>query len=200
MRLDLRFSTRPPGDLWCQAVAILVFQEPTMDKGVLSELNKQMSGFLTSFVERGLWTGEAGENFLLATQNMIKADKVLFHGMGPKTQFNEEILKKEAMGLGSSLDKIGISEFGISIPVVEGSEKRYGSYLELSVIDLVGVFYDRHKDDDDFLLKIIFSVERVFEGLLDSVIKELRNHFDGLLEFSIIADSRDRSKETKAAV
>jgi hypothetical protein len=94
MRLDLRFSTRPLEDLWCQAVAVLVFQGPSMEKGVLSGLNKKMSGFLTNLVEKGLWTGETGENFLLATQNMIKAEKVVLHGMGPKTQFNEEILIK----------------------------------------------------------------------------------------------------------
>lgn len=188
MRLDLRFSIRPLEELWCQAVAVLVFQGPSMDYGALSILNRKMAGYLKNLAERGLWTGAAGENLLLATQNMIKADKILFHGMGPKSRFSEEILKKEITVLGSSLDKIGVSEFGISIPVVEGSEKRYGSYLELSVTDLTGVYHERHKEDPDFLLKIIVSVDRLFEGLLDPVVKNLREHFHSMLEFSIIRD------------
>jgi hypothetical protein len=77
---------------------------------------------------------------------------------------------------------------------VEGSEKKYGSYLKLSVIDLVEIYYESHKDDGDFLLKIIFSVESVFEGLLHSLVNELRNHFDAMLEFSIIVDSKGRSR------
>lgn len=171
-----------------------------MDKGTLSVLNQKMSGFLTNLAERGLWTGEAGENVLLATQNMIKADKMIVHGMGPKAGFSDEILKQEILDLGSRLDKIGVSEFGISIPVVEGLEKRYGSYLELSVTDLVRVFYESHKEESDFLLKMIFSVEGLFEGVLESVVKNVRNRFQSMLECSIIIDGKGRYKESETEI
>jgi hypothetical protein len=192
MRLDLRFSTRPLDTLWCQAVAALVFQGPSMARGVLSELNQKTAGYLARLVEKGLWSGERGENFLLAAQNMIKADKIIFHGMGPENEFDEEILEREVMDLGSRLDKIGVSDFGISVPVAEGLEKRYGSYLELSVIRLVDTFYSTHKEEPDFLLKIIFSVDSLFEGLLDLLINRLRDHFHPKMEFSIVKDGWGR--------
>jgi len=169
-----------------------------MDKGVLSGLNQKLAGSLAGLVEKGWWTGERGENLLLATQNMIKAEKVIFHGMGPENRFDEEILEKEIMDLGARLDKMGVSEFGINIPPVEGSEEKYGSYMEFSAVDLAGVFHKTHKDEGDFLLKMIFSVQGLYEGVLDAVVNNLRNRFHSMLEFSIIRDGPARYQEPGA--
>ena len=90
---------------------------------------------------------------------MIKADKLLFHGLGPRSEFSTSVLKKEVGNLGSALDKLGVSEFGIHLPVIEGLEVEYGSHLELSAKSLLRAYYKRHKDEPDFNLKVIFSVD-----------------------------------------
>jgi hypothetical protein len=188
MRLDIRFSNRPLEDLWCQAVIALVFQRPSLMTGVVSSLNKKTSGTLENMLECDAWTGEKGEKFLIASQNMIRADKLLFHGLGPGSEFKVESLEEEVYELGMTLDKIGVSDFGIYVPVTEGLEDHYGYHLELSVSNLVKAFYKRHNDDPDFILKIIFSVEKDFLDILDSVVSRLKKHLKPIQDFSIIID------------
>ena len=113
MRLDLRFSDRPIESLWCQAVAAFVFHRPDISSGVLLALNEKMSGTLTELVEKGVWTGEKDESFLLAPQNMIRAGKLLFHGLGQSSEYTIPVLEDGVIKLGSALDNMGVDEFGI---------------------------------------------------------------------------------------
>ena len=197
MRLDIRFSNRPLEDLWCQAVIALVFQRPSLMTGVIASLNEKMTGTLEDMLERDAWTGERGEKFLIATQNMIRADKLLFYGLGPSSKFNVETLEEEVGSLGMALDKIGISDFGIYVPVTEGLEDRYGYHLELSASNLMKAFYKRHNDDPGFILKVIFSVEKYYSDILDSVVSRLRKHLKPVQDFSIIIDPVSKGPKTK---
>ena len=186
MKLDLRFSDRPLEALWCQAVATLVFQRPDIITEALSGLNKKMTGALANVLEGEILTGDRGENFLLATQNTIRADKLLLHGLGPISEFDTKVLQEEIIELGSTLNKMGVKEFGVHIPVVNGFETEYSSHLELSARNLVKAFHTNHKEDPNFILKIVFSVEKNFMDILDSVVNRLREYFEQILEVSII--------------
>ena len=188
MRLDLRFSTRPLEDLWCQAVAALVFQKPNIISDPLLGLDEKMGGFLVNLVESGNWTGKRGERFLLAPQNMIKADKLLFHGMGSISDYGIRVLGQCAFELGKTFDKMQVNEFGINIPVWNDKKNKYHSHLEVSAQNLFKPFYDHHNHKKDFLLKIIFSVEREFMDRLESVVENLRSYFTPMLDVSIIID------------
>jgi len=188
MRPDIRFTDRPLEDLWCQAVTALVFQSPSMKMDVLSSLNEKMTGIMANILEDGRWTGEKGEDFLFATEDMIKSDKLLFHGLGLRSEFSISLLEEEVGNLGSTLDKLGVSEFGIHVPVTEGLEVEYGSHIELSAKSLLNAYYKNHKDEPDFNLKMIFSVGIKFMDILDPVVERLRRYLDPMPDYSIIID------------
>jgi len=188
MRPDIRFTSRPLEDLWCQAVTVLVFQSPSMKMDVLFTLNEKMTGTMANILEGGRWTGERGEDFLFAGEDMIKSEKLLFHGLGPRSEFSVSLLKEEVGNLGSALDKLGVSEFGIHVPVAEGLEAEYGSHLELSAKILLDTYAKTHKDEPNFNLKIIFSVGIKFMDILDPVVERLRRYLDPIPDFSIIID------------
>jgi hypothetical protein len=197
MRLDIRFTNRPLEDLWCEAVVALVFQRPSIMDGVLSSLNNKMTGALENILERDEWTGERGEKFLVATENTIMADKLLFHGLGPNSEFNVTILEEEVRNLGITLDKMGVSDFGIHVPVAEGFERQYGYHLELTTSNLIKAFYKRHSDDPGLILKIIFSVEKDFMDTLDSTVSRLKKHLRPVQDFTIIIDPMSKGRETE---
>lgn len=184
----MRFSDRPLGDLWCQAAAALVFQPPDVTKGPLSVLNEKMADSLADIVEKGLWTGERGESFLLASQNMIRADKLLFQGLGQSQDYEIQFLEDALRSVGIALDKMGVNDFSINIPVAEGLGAEYASHLEFSVRNLLKPFLDHHNNDPYFLLKVIFSVETDLMGDLTPVLDRLREHFTPLVDFSVIID------------
>jgi len=192
MRLDLRFLNRPLGDIWCQAVVVFVIQKSSMTSDVLFHLNEKMGGSLVDILNKGLWTGDRGENFLFATQDAIKAGKLLLRGLGTEESFGIEVLKKEASETGAILDKININEFGIHISKSEGRENEYGSFLETAATSLVETFYNTHRDDPDYLLKLFFSIGKDFMHDLDPVVSRLKGSFGPLLEFSIITDRQSK--------
>jgi hypothetical protein len=194
MKLDIRFTSRPLEELWSQAVVVLVFKTPDISSGTLTGLNEKMTGTLKGLLLTGKWTGERGEKILIATQNMIKADKLFLYGIGPVSEFNNSILEDEIRNVGNSLDKIGVKDFGIHIPPAEGLEREYQIHLESALKNLTEILLNRHKDDPDYLLKIIVYIEEIHLDIVDSLTKRLRKEFSPVLDFSIIFDNRQRSQ------
>jgi hypothetical protein len=188
MKPDIRFTDRPLEELWCQAVIVLVFQNPSMKMDVISSLNEKMTGTVANILEGGRWTGNRGEDFLFAGEDMIKSDKLLFHGLGPISEFSTSLLEEELWNLGFTLDRMGVNDFGIHVPVIHGLDAEYGSHLELSAKTLLNGYYDKHKDEPDFHLKMIFSVGIKFMDILDPVVESLRSYLDLIPDFSVIID------------
>lgn len=188
MKLDLRFLYRPIDELWCQAIVLLVFQGPDIENDIFSAINKKMGGSLSDILRAGIWTGERGETFLLATQDAIRAGKLLMRGLGPEREFGPEVLKKETSETGSALDKMGIREFALNIPLSDGCRREYHLYLEIAAASLIETFLNNHKDDPDFLLKVFFTVDNDLMNAVDQVMKRLRENMMQGLEFSIITD------------
>ena len=190
MRLDLRFTKRPIEDLWCQAIVALVFQDEDMLSATLSSLNIKMAGALSNLVQKMILTGARGEKTLLATELMIKADKLLLYGLGNRKDYNKESLEECVDSLACSLDRIGINDFGIFLPVEEGSESRYPYQLEIVTTGLVSFFQETHRSESGFLLKIVFSIEDRMMDILSQVELRLRKCFTPALDFSIIIDRK----------
>jgi hypothetical protein len=188
MKLDLRFSDRPLESLWCKAVAALVFQGPDLTEGALFGLNEKMAGFLSHLQEKGFWTGSRGETVLLASQDAIRAEKILLKGLGESTDYDVQLLVSHIREVGTTFNKMEIKEFGIHIPVLQGSEEDQASHLEICARQVANPFFQNHRGESDFLLKIIFSVENCTDEILGPVAGRLREYFDLQVDFSVVID------------
>ena len=188
MKLDLRFLNRPVEDLWCQAIVLLVFERPSIVNDFFSGINDKMGGSLGDLIAKDVWTGEKGENLLIATQNTLMADKLLMRGLGPQGEFGIGALTRDISQTAAVLDGMGVREFVIRIPAVDGRESEYGLYLETAASDLAETFYNRHGDEADFLLKMFFLIEREFMNDINPVIKRLKENLGPQLDVSIISD------------
>jgi hypothetical protein len=173
MRLDLRFTKRTIEDLWCQAIVALVFQEEDMISDALSGLDCKMAGALSRLALKKIWTGARNEKALLATELMVKADKLLLYGLGTASEYSRESLEGCIDSLAYSLDKMCINDFGLSLPIDKGNESRY-----------------KYGSEADFLLKIVFSIEDRMIDTLAEVEVHLRECFTPVLDFSIIIDKK----------
>jgi hypothetical protein len=198
MRLDLRFSDRPLESIWCQAVAGLAFSRPDLEMSGLDGLDLKMGGMLSSLISKGQWTGERGESFLLASQGTIPAEKILFYGLGPVSEFNVEILKSGMQSMGSSLDKLAVSDFSIYFPLSEGFENDYAICVEHSAPALVQPFFDAHGKEMDFFLKIVYCVNSELIHLIAPIVDRLREYFLSFIECSIVI-GYEAKKEASAA-
>jgi hypothetical protein len=193
MKLDLRFTARPLEDLWCDTVVAFVFQEHYTQENGISGLDVKTSGGLTRLLKNGFWTGADGETLLIASENMIKADKILLKGLGAPSGYSTENLSVRIRELANALGRMSINDFAIRIPVTEESESEYCSYIESACTDLVDSFLAQHEDDDDFFLKILVSLEDTFVQGLEKTIRQLKEHFMSKLDYSIIIDRTNKN-------
>ena len=188
MRLDLRFTNRPLEELWCQAVVLLSFRIQDKMRPTLDSIDKKMTGSIRNIVQSGIWSGERGDKLLFATQNSIKADKLLIHGMGDESMYSIDVLKREIDNAGNALLKMGVSEFGFQIPDSPEKESEFDKYIEAAIKSLAAVYLSKYKDIPDFILKIYISIPKDYLKPVEMVTDRLRKHFSSLTELSIILD------------
>lgn len=188
MRLDLRFTNRPLEELWCQAVVLLSFRVKDKISSSLDSIDKKMTGSIRDIVQSGIWSGECGDKLLFATQNSIRADKLLIHGVGEEPLYSIDVLKHETDIVGNALVKMGISEFGFQIPDMSTGGKEFDTHVEAAVKNFVEIYLDKYKDIPDFILKIYVSVTNDYIKSVENVTDRLRNYLSGITELSIILD------------
>ena len=194
MRIDIRFTKRPLEDLWCQAVALLLFKGQGTSSKVLENVNRKMGGSIESLINSGMWNGESGEKMLLATQSALRSDKVLLHGMGNVSEYSIKVLKKEIYNIGLSLKKINVNEFGIHIPKVEGFERYYSLHIETAVKFFSKLYLRDYKDLPDYILKVLFSVDRDDISVLEKTAEKLRKYFSPLSGCSILVEKEKKQE------
>ena len=190
MKLDLRFTPRPLETLWCEVVVAFVFKGAVKGGDGFSGLDDKTSGYLSYLWKRGFWTGLQGENLLVASQDMIKANKILVKGLGSRASYSLENLVERLGETGDTLERMGVRDIGIRIPVVEGFEGGYHSHIELACEHLVAPFLLRHGDKPDFLLKLVVTMDHKFFAKLDLTAESLKRHFLSRLEHTIIFDNK----------
>jgi hypothetical protein len=194
MKVDIRFSSRPLETLWTEAIVALVCRGPDISSGPLSGLNEKTIGTLRRLIVSGKWTGDLGEKILIATQNMIMAEKLLLYGLGYASELNDNLLCREMRKAGESIDRIGIRDFGVLIQQTAGMSLKFETYLEKSLKNLMEEFIERHENDSDYHLKIIVFVEDQFMYIICDIIEKLREYFIQIPDLSITYNDRQRSQ------
>ncbi|MBW1900852.1 MAG: hypothetical protein JRJ20_04375, partial [Deltaproteobacteria bacterium] len=81
------------------------------------------------------------------------------------------------------------NDISIRIPVKEGAESEYPSYVGAACKHLVNFFLSRHKDEADFLLKLTVSLDDMFLADFEPTIRQLKEHFKSKLDYTIVFDS-----------
>lgn len=193
MKLDLRFSERALEDLWCDAVVALVFQRRFLIPGALAGLDGKLGGFLGRLEERRIWTGAHGEDLLVASQGMIKAGKVLLWGLGPSLDCDFACMAHRVEEAGMALAKMHVQDLGIHVPMLEGRESEYPSHLETAVRRLVAPYLREYRQDSEYRLKAVFSLERFMRGPVLPAAESIREGFGPDIEVSVVFERERKS-------
>jgi hypothetical protein len=189
MKLDLRFTARPLEEVWCEIVVTFVFEGAVENGDCAFGIDAKTSGYLTFLEKKGFWKGGEGDTLLVASQGMIKANKILLKGLGARRDFTPGLLPERIKETGIAVDKMAVSDMGIRIPVAQGEDYEYTSMLETACVHLVEPFLINHGDEPDFLLKIVFSVNADQIGELEATVRPLKEYFRSRLDNTIIFDA-----------
>ena len=196
--MDLRLTHRCLDQLWCQAVVAFVFEDDSLLTGYLSRLNEKLAGSLAQLIDIHFLTGRRGELLLLASQERIKADKLLFVGLGPLTSFSRKTLSSVMRNVSSTLERLKLHEFGITVPWIEGMKTGYGELIKSTIGNLVKYYSMNKGGVADFSLKVFLSIEERFFSDLQSLDQELRRYLDPpVADYTIVIDSSRGSVNEK---
>ncbi|GEM_PF-988593 len=188
MRLDLRFTYRPLEDLFCQAIVIFSFSTNNGLSGAVKNMDRKMAGSISTIINGAIWSGESGDKLLFATEEAIRADKLLIYGMGKESDYSIEVMKRAASDLCSTLQKIGINEFGFYLPVSERFAPGYMMHLETVIKTLANGYLNKYKDDPVPVLKMYVWVDRGHADEVETLSGSLRELYSSVSDFSVILD------------
>jgi hypothetical protein len=188
MKLDVRLTHRFLDQLWCQAVVVFLFEDTSLQKRCISKVNEALVGSLTPLMDTHFITGKRDELILIAPQGRIKAEKLLFVGLGPISGYSGRILPAVTRKLSSSLDRLNVNEFCIMVPRFDGVNMDYERFVRSMIRGIMNHYSKRKKDEVDFILKVLVSVEKDVFSNMQSLQQKLRSYLDPEMEYTIVID------------
>jgi hypothetical protein len=188
MKLDIRLTHRFLDQLWCQAIVVFLFEDDFLQKEYLSKINKTLASSLTPLLDTQFITGKRGELTLIAPQDRIKAEKLLFVGLGTVSGYSARILPALTRNLSFSLDRLHINEFCIMVPRFEGKKKQCETFVKSMILGTMSHYENSRKDVVDFTLKILVSIDRELLSNMQSLQQNLKGYLDSHMENTIIID------------
>ena len=195
MKFDLRLTHRFLDQLWCQAVVAFLFKDQSLLTGYLSRLDEKLTGTLTQLIGKNFLSGKRDELILIASQQRIKADKVLFVGLGSPKSYSFEILSAAIKRISSTLEKLELYEFGIMVPWAKGIKIDYTELIKYTIINLIDYYSIHKRDAVDFSLKVIFTIDEKNFPDLQFLRRELRTYLDlPASDYSIAIDNSIEAK------
>jgi len=178
MKLDLRLTHRFLDQLWCQAVVAFLFKDKTLLTRYLSRLDEKLTGTLAQLIGNNFLTGKRDELILVASQQKIKAKKLLFVGLGSKKNYSIEALSSAINKIALTLEKLQLNEIGIMLPWIEGVKTDYMDLIKCTINSFIDYYSTYKRDADNFLLKVIFTVDEKKISDLQFLRRELRTYLN----------------------
>ena len=166
-----------------------LFEDDSLLAGYLSRLNEKLAGSLTQLIDRDFLTGKRGELLLVASQERIKADKLLFVGLGPTSSFSSKTLSSAVRNVSSTLERLKLYEFGIMVPWIEEMKTEYMQLIKSTIRNLVKCYSVSKRGAADFSVKVFFCIEEGVLADLQSFGQELGRYLDApAADYRIVID------------
>jgi len=191
MKLDLRFVEVSLEDLWCEAVAALVFVESYDSQGTLFTLDTRTGGYLFHLRKSGFFKGSLGSTLLLASEGRVKADKIVLKGLGPRAECSPEAFVRCIEELGDSLAKLKVRDVAVWIPLLQNLERDAPGFFSDACMRLLRPYEKMYGMNPEFYLKTVFSFPHELLGFLKDITGNLKNAFRHLEGCSVIAVEKE---------
>ena len=194
MRLDLRFTTRAPFALWCEAVVGFIYKDFFVTEQDMAGVDQKTSAYLRSLNKKGFFSANPGETLLLAGENRLRADKVLLKGLGPKEELTPERFLEYAAEAAATMRSISVHNFAVKIPMLFGVDQ-YAKQIRETVQSMIPPFLATEKDGDNCLITAVFSVERAGLENIEQIERSLKEYFTDVIPFSLVSEPLAKAEE-----
>jgi len=192
LTIDIRFTFRPIGTLWCQVGLIFICKEQLETGQEPLGLDQKTSSYLQYLFGRAFWGCEKGETLLLPGEERVRPHKLLLKGLGQCNNLNPSQLVEQVKASAETLANIEANDIGVRMPPIWGRE----SYAEL-LIDTSLTFARAWKAIETkgvrvgSELRLVYALDTMFLEEIEGAAAQLRNSFlkDPVLDASIVVES-----------
>jgi pimeloyl-ACP methyl ester carboxylesterase len=108
--LEVRFVRGSITDVDTRAYALGLFRAVT-PTGAAAFIDAQLDGVITEFTQRRMFNSNVGEVFVMPANRRLRADMVVFVGLGPFDGFNDSVQQVVAENLLRTLVRTNVEEF-----------------------------------------------------------------------------------------
>ena len=144
--MDVRVSTRDVQQFDGDAVAVGVFSDDTEPQGPAAALNEAMAGVIGRLCASGEITGAADEVTLLHTLGKIVPERVAVIGLGPRSRFSADRVRRASAIACRALRKAGAQRVGLAIAGAEFGVNLAQAARAATEGALLGLYrFDRYK-------------------------------------------------------
>ena len=172
-----------------------LFNDASLLTGYLSRLDEKLTGTLTQLIDTNFLTGKRDELILIASQERIKAEKLLFVGLGSPKNYSFDVLSSAIKKISSTLERLALYEFGIMVPWIKGIKADYIELTKLTIRNLVDYYGIHKRDAVNVSLKVIFTIDEKIFPDLQSLEQEVRTFLDlPASDYSIAIDNSIEAK------
>ncbi len=191
MKLELRFTSFPLENLPCDTVIAFAFQGAYENINGISKADTRIWNMLVRLKEKGIWSGAEGETLLVPSRDGVKAKKILLKGLGNAADFDRDVLAGGVMEVADAVDRMRVRDLAVRIPIVNGAVSECHTWLETACMKLMEPFLSRHRNESDFLLKVMVSLDDTFCDHLEKTVAGLKAYFHSKIDYVIVFDRQD---------
>jgi leucyl aminopeptidase len=174
-----------PHQVKADLLAIPVFQSKTPIKDLAVILGENLAKKIAKWVEWEKFTGEKGSQIGLFTKELFSAQSLLLFGLGERSKWELENLRRACAQITKSCLKKDIGSLAMVLPRLDASAYRYGaSPAEMAQVMTEGALLGTYRFDK-------YQIRKEAKPSLDSIVlltpeKELLKPFSAGIERGII--------------
>ncbi len=184
MKVDLLLTCKSLNQLRYHAVVGFLFENETFSSGYLQQLNDRLENYLTYLRENQLLTGKQQEVFLVAPQEKINTEKILFFGLGPVNAYSQDMIDIAIKKALLTLEKLYVYDLLI---LISSENIMKAVYIDLIKSLMAGLInYCNEKKKGEF--NVVFLIEEHYKNDLKNLEKELRPYFNPTFDYSILIE------------
>jgi leucyl aminopeptidase len=114
--VELIVSSQAVEEQTCGLVAVSFFQDDRQLQSEARRIDQRMGGMITSRLNEGFMTGELGEATLIPAVGRVRADKVLYVGLGERKAFCYKRVRELAKRVVMACIGLQIYDLLLSLP------------------------------------------------------------------------------------
>lgn len=179
MKLDIRFSSVPLEELWCEAVVIPVLKKDRLISGIVYKLNQRLDRHLEWLEMEHFFTGLRGEILLIPSGERIKSHMILLMGLGPEHEFEGIHFCSLLRDTGATLSRLKITDLGVFVPEEMDISRISAEDLSQSILYMVSEYNNSVRPD---YVKLVISLPdrdiSYLNELKDFIYKSLIPHIE----------------------